>query len=566
MKSFLCVVFAAAAFGSEVSIDEQYSELHNIIAPAEDAMDSVALAELRVHVGIKNPMTTIYETCMQMRTDILSDRKVAMKREISDVKLCKSTIADYSAFITAKTEKAQHELAKQIKMYNAHTALKAKPNSLNNTRALNNVTIASEEVTVARGQANRDANRSEFEKLQIAFEMALGNISLIGRVLNGEGTLGDLHGKGFLEEASCSARMSKLAEDSDTYVPQVASMLQVFSKAFSKVEHKTTGDMDAINTILAKVRENLLKSLKLATEQENLAISNWKTSKRSQRNTINVNWETNAANFKEQGEVESKIGSYWEREGGHKITIAQEEKARRETEILRAFLTKRCDASRNAHARDLANKANELNALDRVIRYLRIHVKGKWSKEIVDVVSAPYSWKLEESPTYVAVSGGKTYSTAAHAGQDSESCQTCFSTVFTKLRVLTSTNGNQKFLDPNDLTHSTNKDCKYRKQTITNIDCQVFPTGIPVGRAHSCSETGYANAVIDLTGTPYKFGKAALRMFKVLGRKTSGSKASLSANGKVLSLQVRGRCGDLYGDDAASENVDYRSDPIPLEM
>lgn len=579
MRLSVVLAVVALACASEV-VDtpenkDHYAALHNIIAPLEDAMTSVSLSELRVHVGLQNPMKTIYSTCEKMRKEIYADRKLAMQKEDSDRKLCKSTLTRYTSYIKAQNDADQFSRSKAIKDYQVHIALVKPAESLNKTRFARNVTIADQEVQVARGQANRDAQHTEYDNLVSAFEYALGNVSLIRRVLNGEGTLNELHGAvGFLEEGSCSSHMSQLAA-SVSHVPQLSSMLQVFSKAFAKVEaipvaktglktqakvQKSSGDMDAINTILAKVRENLLKALKLATQQENNLIKLWKSSKRSQRNKLNSNWRKNANDFTKQGEVEEKLGRHWESEGAHRITAAQAVKKRDETQILKDFLGTRCAVSRRNFQVDMTNKGNELNALDAVIRYLKTNVFPKWSKNIVDVVSTPYKWKVE-SPQYVSV--GKTYSTTANPGDDATTCRTSYATVFSKVRILTSTNG-QKYIDPNDLTHSKNYNAK-RTTALKSVDCQLFPTGVPVGRAHSCSKDSYSKAQVDLTGSGFKFGKAALRMFKILGRKTKGSKVKLSSNGLVLTLKVHGRCGDLYGDDAAMENVDYRSDPIPLE-
>jgi hypothetical protein len=579
MRLSVVLAVVALACASEVvgtsENKEHYAALHKIIAPLEDAMTSVALSELRVHVGLKNPMKIIDETCAKMRTEIYAERKLAMQKEDSDVKLCKSTLARYKAYINQQNSVDQSERSKALTDYNTHVVLVKPAAALNETRKARNATIGTQEVHVARGQSNRDGEHVEFLNLKAAFEYALGNVSLIRRVLNGEGTLNELHGAvGFLEEGTCSSHMNQLAEAS-AHVPQLFSMLQVFSKAFSRVEaipvaktglktqakvQKSSGDMDAINTILAKVRENLVKALKLAIDQENNMITLWKSSKRKQRNGINTNWRSNADDFKNQGEIEEKAGRHWESEGAHKISAAQAIKKRDETQILKDFLGTRCGQSRISHQAFMTNKANELNALDAVMRYLKEHVFPKWSKKIVDVVSSPYTWKVE-SPNYVKVSN--TYSTTAHPGDDATTCRTSFSTVFSKVRLLTATNG-QKYLDPNDLTHSTNMNTK-RTSKVEGIDCQLFPTGVPLGRAHSCSVEGDSSAKVDLTGTGFKFGKAALRMFKILGRETKGSKVSLSSSGLVLTLKVHGRCGDLYGDDAAMENVDYRSDPIPLE-
>jgi hypothetical protein len=360
-------------------------------------------------------------------------------------------------------------------------------------------------------------------------------------------------------------------------------MLQVFSKSFAKVEQApaknhagtvggssvgtkkkvqaNTGNMDAINKLLAKVRENLVKSMQLSYKQENKLISLWKTEKQNRRMKINDDWITNWENFKAQGTLEEKIGLHWQREGSAKIRGAEHVKLSQETQIMRDFLDKRCWESRIAYENDSMNRANELNALEDVLRYMKTWVVGKhgWSKKMNDVVSSPYKWKIEKAPEYVDVKN--TYSTTANTN-DPVSCRTPYSTVFQKVRILTQDKTDQKFIDPNDLTHTKNMNVK-RDQPVKSMNCQQFPSGISLGRAHSCSKEKFTSASVDLTGTGYKFGKAAERMFKVLGRKTAGSSVKFTNGGKLVTIQIRGRCGDIYPDDSA--DADYRSDPIPLE-
>jgi len=319
--------------------------------------------------------------------------------------------------------------------------------------------------------------------------------------------------------------------------------------------------MDAVNTLLAKVRENLIKSLNLATDQENKLITMWKSEKRSKRKALNNDWLSYYENFKKQGNVEAQIGEHWEKEGHNFVSATKHLREKNRYSILNGFLTTRCKKSRRDFAKDMTNKANELNALDKVVRYLKENVFPKWSKKIVDVVSTPYTWAVEE-PRYVTVSN--TYSSVGFSGNDPTVCKQDFSTLFSKVRVLKTTGG-RFYLDPNDLTHSENYDFKRKNKLKGSPQCQLFATGIPVGRAHSCSKSDFATAKVDLTGTPYSFGKAATHMFAPLGRKTAGSSATATSGGKVLNLKIRGRCGDLYGDDAGAEMADYRSDPIPLE-
>lgn len=214
---------------------------------------------------------------------------------------------------------------------------------------------------------------------------------------------------------------------------------------------------------------------------------------------------------------------------------------------------------------------NELNALARVSRSLEtiLGEKGGWTKEMVSTISAPYQWKAEATPTYVDVQNTFSTITGQPGGFDVLACRTGYSTVFTGLRILQSSPSGDPFLDPNDLTKSLNYDTNRAKALKdTDLTCQLYPAGLPVGRAAACN-AGKAQARIDLTGTPYVFNKDGTKgvksFWKCLGR---GSHCSikLSDDNRILDLDVTGRCGDVYGDDASSEFADYRSDPIPLKL
>lgn len=583
----LCVV--ATVFAHQVALQEDateeqmavhYSALSKQVSKDAQRLNSARLAEIDSHLAIVNPMQKIFQTCKQMQTQIYAERKAAIKKEKADRSMCSATLASYKAGSLKNDRNKKNSLDAAARNRKKHLAKKDEPKRLYNEREARNVTIKKEEDDVATRQTNRDNEHTEYVNLRTSFEYALGNVSLIRRVLNGEGTLGDLHGaKNFLETQSCSAHMSNLAS-ALSHTPQVSNMLQVFSKSFALIENakvakvgqtqaktqRNTGDMDAINTILDKVRENLEKSLTLATKQENAAIALWKKTKQTMTNNINKNYILNWKNFKDGGEIEEYMGKHWETEGKHRVAARRSVKRRDELDILHEFLNTRCKQSRRAFVTAMASFTNELNALDKVIKYLKEKVFPKWAKmtSIQDVTSSPYTWKLENKPVYIDVKAKRTYSTTAFNDGDNVQCRTPYSTVFSKVRILTQDKTNQKFLDPNDLTHSKNVDPTKRIAKV-KPQCQLFPDGIPVGRAHSCDRKQFATAQVDLTGTGYKFGKKALSMFGILGRVTLGSAATLSKDGLILKLSVRGRCGDLYGDDAGVDNADYRSDPIPLE-
>jgi hypothetical protein len=363
MKFLFACVAAAVAVTADTSGEAQhYEAMGKMVDRDAEVLQSAMLTEVGAHVALQNPMKTIYNTVQSMLKEIRQDRAKVIKGEKADRKTCKETINSYKTGQDQQTKKQQRHLSEAGKLYTTHQKKWDIPAQKNKTRATMNVSIATQEVAVARGQSVRDAAAEEFRKLKQAFEYALGNITLIGRVLNGEGTLGDLHG--FLEESSCSARMSQLAEGAKD-VPVVANMLQVFSKSFAKVEaspakiggakgtqakvQSNSGEMTAINTILAKVRENLVKSLVLAQEQENNAIALWKSEKQTRRKKINDDHISNWKNLEEQGSVEESIGSDWEKEGGERITAAKAKKAYDELKILDEFLSARCKASRKQY-------------------------------------------------------------------------------------------------------------------------------------------------------------------------------------------------------------------------
>lgn len=586
MFLFLVGAFTALVSAEPVVEPEHYEEMAKMLQPHTEAMDSVALSELHAHLKIANPMQQIYDTANQMMAQIRTERTHATKAHIAYRRMCSNTKRDYSNTIDSNSKSAGEDLQQAASLYASHFKLWGQPNKMNASRAARNVSISQQEVKVKRGQASRDATHVEFLKLQAAFEKALGEIAVIGRVLNGEGTLGDRHGAvGFLEEQSCSSRFAKLKEQSD--VPQVAAMLESFSKAFATLEAPTaavnknvagavggkaagteakvqtsTKDMDAINMILAKVRENMVKAMTISYQQETKLINLWKNEKQDRRKKINNDWITTWTNLRDQGKVEKEIGAKWTAEGEKRIKAAKHQKVADESSIMRDFLNAACTKESKAYPVTMSNMANELNALQAVVRYMKIHIFSKkgWGKSIMDVVSTPYKWKVE-SPVYVTVKN--TYSTTNH-DSDPVTCRTPYSTKFSKLRILSMDKTDEKFIDPNDLTHSTNYNPGMQEK-LGDLNCQQFPTGIPVGRAHSCSEESYSTAVVDLTGTGYKFGKAAQRMFKTLGKKTTGSSIKFSNGDKTVTIKVRGRCGDIYADDAPASSADYRSDPIPVE-
>jgi hypothetical protein len=365
------------------------------------------------------------------------------------------------------------------------------------------------------------------------------------------------------------------------HVPVVSSMLQTFSKSFSKIEDMapkvkktslgtqaktqgTTHDMDAINTLLQKVKENLIKAQQLAYQQYVQNRKLWQNNKQERRRLINVDWVSFYTNYRNQGRQEAYCGDLRMSAARQDRKSAQNRYEGKENEYLQDFLQARCDGSRLTFQANLATKNNEEEALIRVTRYLeKIQPKWKNKHNSIQNAYAPYKWKLEKKPTYITVKN--TYSTTDHHSAEDVSCRTSFRTVFKKIRILTAKDGNRPFIDPNDLTHSVNLHIG-TKQKIKDINCQLFPSGVAVGRAHSCSSKKYSTAKIDLRGTPYKFGRDAKAMFKVVGRLSYGHSGSLggakfSYNDQVVELKARGHCGDIYTDDGAN---DYRSDPIPL--
>jgi hypothetical protein len=585
--SSIVAAYVAVVAAGEDNV-QHYSALTDIVQPAAETLQSVALSELHSHLEVQSPMHQIAQQCSAMVTQIRNERKAAVSAHASYVSMCKKTLSEYESSSLSNNQHKSENEEKASLLFKQHSQNWHIPAQKNASRAARNATIATQEVLVARGQKNRDAAHAEFLKLQAAFEKALSEIAVIGRVLNGEGSLGDRHGaQGFLEEKSCSTRFLELKE-ATAHVPQVSSLLEAFSKAFATVEAPTpavaktatghvggkvashqsktqssTKDMDAINTILTKVRENLVKAMTLSYKQETKLINLWQDDKKERRKKINDDWISNWENLEQQGSIEEKIGDEWAREGQHRVTAAKHRKKRDEVDIMRDFLKTACEKEARDYPVAMSGFANELNALARVLTYLNEKVFPKdsvWSQGLNTVVSMPYKWK-EESPQYLTVKN--TYSTT-NFDSDSVSCRTPMATVFSKVRTLTEKGTGFIYLDPNDLTHSQNMDPK-RNSVLKGVDCQQFPTGVPVGYAHSCSEENYVESSIDLSGTPYHFGKAAKSMFKVLGRKTDGSSVKFSNSDKTVTIKVKGRCGDAYADDAPSHNADFRSDPIPLE-
>lgn len=560
-------VVIALACASEASDDAHYNSLSALVHKSSQVLNSVFLEEVNANLAVKNPMKVIQSTMQQMRTDIEKEKKNAVKRHTSTQTMCKSTLALYAGEISKHQASMAAAKASARKQYDKHDAKKHEPAQLNASRAARNVSCATKEVEITTLQTKRDKEHTEYLLLENAFEMALGNVTLIKRVMNGEGSMNDLAGQsGFIEDTTCSAHMQRLS--SATSVPTVSSMLQVFSKSFSKLEKANGNDMDGLNTILDKVRENLSKALAAATKQENMLISQWQTEKLERREELNDMWIKTWKEFESQGEIEYKIGDHWSKEGSYKVKNKQARKKRDNYNILLDFLAVKCKHEFKVHTLTMAGYVNELNALSTALNYMAVNVFSNstgWNLDAMDGAYQPYKWHIQKKPTYLPVSN--SYSTIA-GGYDGQSCRTAYEkggykTTFSKIRILQAKGTSQMFVDPNDLT--------YTKNTLLNNAavkpiCNLFPMGLPLGRAASCNvETG-AKAVIDLRNTKYKFGDAAKQMFKVLGRKTSSSTVKLSHNGQKLELHAKGRCADVYGDDVGVNAADYRSDPIPLEL
>lgn len=580
----LVVVFAlvVCAFATEVAttdadaakLHKHYDVLKKMVAKSSDALESAAMTEIGAHLANDSTMNTIATTCEQMKTEISQESQNALKEEHEDTRVCSETLANYKQDRqTAEDNKADF-LKEASKFLKKWSDIEDQPANNNATRVSLKTAIESKEVAYKSVVEASDAAQVDFLGTREAYMWALANVSVIHRVLNGEGTLDEYAGRGsFLEEAPISKRIQALSLASTS--SRMNNMLKIYSRSFSLLEakDKTTGDMDAVNTLLVKIRENLTRDLKTLTDQNNNRIALDKASRLERRHKINENWQTYYNNYKDSGEIEEKIGQWIQDEGNNRFKAAKQIKIRDQLDIMIDFLQRRCTASRRAFSFLMAQKANEMNALSAVLQYLHTEVfptASAWH-QTSDVVSTVYKWETSSGLADVYIDVKNTWSTIDNQ-DDAVVCRQPYATVFSKVRVLTEKTTGRKFLDPNDMKHTKFKEVN-RNHDLKDqaIECQMFPAGIPLGRAQSCSRTRFAHGQIDLTGTPYKFGNEAKNMFKILGLDTgkddadreTRSRVELSSNGKKLTMRVKGKCGDVYGDD--SPNPDYRSDFIPLK-
>lgn len=574
---FLSLVAVACV---TVSARDHYAKMASLLEVSHTSEDA-NLALLRSNVQLKSPMVQIAEQVTSMISDVRKERTADRKKYLALQKSCDVTGAQYSSDINRHEKLSRVHRTRATSSSRNHRKLAHMPAKAVEQRKAYNVSVSQQEVKVKRGQASRDAVHVEFLKLQAAFEKAISEIDTIGRVLNGQGTLGDRHGAvGFLEEQSCSSRFNQMKEDAKDF-PHLASMLESFSKAMETVEAPTaavtktaagteakvqvsTKDMDAINMILAKVHENLISAMKTSYDMEVKAINLWKNEKQDRRKKINNQWIKTWTNLKDQGTVESQIGTYWKSEGQSLIDAQKHTKRADEIRIQQEFLKAMCKREKRNYPLRMMSNANQLNALSAVMRYLRQHVftdKSVWkAAKINAAITSTYKWELDD-PIYLDVAN--TYSTT-NFDDDAATCKTPFTTVFSKVRVLKEVNTSRYFLDPNDLSYSKNFDIKMENEQKI-LQCSLFPNGIPLGQVHSCSKDNFATSVIDLTNTNFQFGPDAKSMFKVIGRKTDGSSVTFDKSGLVATLKVRGRCGDIYSEDLAADQADFRADPIPLD-
>jgi len=665
------VVFALSLIGlvcaGELSVfnhgkKNHYHEIKRLIKPSMDQQDSVRLTEIETHVGVQNPMITIYQTCEVMHAEAIAERKKLVKDNQEDRTYCQKELTRFAEKIRAGRE---IEATKQIgiakereianKLWEGQSGPQRKIFSTNyaqlwvHYKSVFPGSVQEKAQTSTTQEAPTTWSQYIGERLtdfkihsqylidRKAFEHSISQMRLLYRVLNGEGSLNDLSGHhntngyagnrhGFISELAQHQHVKS--------VPFAVSMLQVFSKTVAKMESKmqnpTPADMDAINVVIAKIQKALKAALDNLDESEdsrqNLEqdlLSNmegevssslksqldamWGTPQERSFGALSVgslpesslkqNFYTSYINLiacnsdggesNDQCSEDEGAANHWNLMSRLEIEMYRVMKERTRREILHEFLVARCGRSRRATAVAFTTLANEINALSNVMQYLekccvekskeagKVY-KSKYGKEMDAIMSTPYQWEVQPSPVYTAVKN--TFSTVDN-DNDKISCATMYSTVFSAVRILTlkqtkeaveNKKPKEFYLEPNDLKHSTNFRTDLKTKFTTGIQCKLFPSGIPVGRAHSCSKTASTQARIDLSGTPYRFMKSGAKFFKVAGRETNekatgaNMAVKLSDDQRTIYLQVTGRCGDVYGDD--SPNADYRSDPIPLEL
>jgi hypothetical protein len=574
MRVLLCIVAAACVLATEVAVKDKemseeqlathYKAIGDIASDKATMLSSARLSEIAARSSVKDPMKTIHDTIVVMIKDINVERGKAHRAWIKEKKYCSTTNANYDGIVKAKIscmEKHAQLAAKAEKTWPpCHSKLRGMLDSIK----ANNKTCHAKWDDIVDKKAKHDKLHAEFLALKAAFEKAIGEIGVIRRVLMGEGSLSDLHATGFLEESPISERLNRIGAAVEH--PHVHSLLQSFSTAFSKLEgsQSANGDMDAVNALLDKVKDNLVKALKLATDQEDARTQLYLQDLKQMVTQWADCWTRSFNMYKEHGECLRTIGKGKMGQWDNTKEELKCQKVKQATDILQRFLHKRCRASRRAYVRAMRSFANEKNALQQVKKYLVNTVFPGWSKRMTDVASTPYKFKPEK-PVYVTV---KNTFSSIYGGYDEVSCRTTYNTKYTKLRILTAADANAaKYIDPNDYAGTENfRDPTMReKLEKRKMNCQLFPEAIPVGRAASCLKTTVAKARVDLRGTGYKFTKEGVKAWKALGHGVTTSKVRLSNGDQVLDIEAAGRCADLYYDDAPRATADYRSDPIPIE-
>jgi hypothetical protein len=566
-----CVYAHESEMSSELK--EHYQLLGTKLIRQQHLMSSPYLAEITTNLAVENPIQTIHDTVMVMKTEIQTEVQKANRKFKKDEATCNQNKKHYSERRAVHSRLESEASAKKTEHFEKKEAQKSQPPAYNVSMANYNASCTGAWDQIVILQKQRDVSHQKFLKSQKAFYDALSQILIIRRALNGEGQLSDLAGTEFLEGTTCSSHMTRMSKDF-SHVSVLSSMLQTFSKAFSRLESSDpTKDMDAINVILDKVKENLVNSMTLAAEQEAVAVNLWKQSKIQKINEMSVICQLACKAGRGIASSTVKLGIHYIAYAEQAIIEAENEYLDDRYTFLFEWEEKSCNAMKAAHELAIRSLGNEKDALQNVLTYMKSHMYDPadssvgYSKTLSDVISSPYRWAPETNPVYVKVSN--TYSTISGTpgGFDPLTCRKGFATVFSQIRILTQTKTNNLFINPNDLEHSKNMDVdRQTDMADSDMNCQLYPTGIPVGRASACNPTA-VKGVIDLTGTPYKFQSQewATKFFVKAGRRSQGN-AKLSPDNKKLVLTVTGFCGDIYGDDSPGEFRDYRSDPIPIVL
>jgi hypothetical protein len=556
-------VLAVALVAIVSASEDHYGQCRKSISPYTNAIDSVVLTQVDTHLQVKNSWQTIVDTCRTMYKENVSEKRVKKAGELRDDRMCKRQQTSYLSIQASRNRRAAAYNRRALQQNAIRFPKKGKTiaQKIKDEHA-GPCAVNRKEVDRLLGEidaaAKIDADaQATFKKIKAAFEYALEEITQIYRVLNGQGTLSDRYGRANgLMELSAADHMKRLA--SQVEHPLVKGMIQTYTKTLQKVSG--AGDMDAVNALLFKMKENLATTLQKKQEAE------WARRNTHTVNNLDLHKKMNN-NWKLFWECRKRIGNYWikmgtahTREAQAKIMEFRNRKIADKNGILYSFLRARCRVTRNEYDVFLANKNNEQEALLKVIEYIEQKVlKKPW---VNNIGQTPYRWKLETKPEYVTVKN--TFSTVDHRRDDDViTCKDEYATVYTKLRIMTEDKTGRKFIDPNDMTHSKNTNTD-RTADKRNVQCELYPIGIPVGRARSCKADQGSVARIDLSGTPYKFDKVSKAMFKILGKDSTKSTVKMSKGNRLIELKAYGRCGDVYGDDLPANMADYRSDPIPI--